>query len=352
MNPINFYKYLPYYFRKRFKEKYIIIESDDWGMERALTVETLEWMKSKFGKENFTRWTTDALETNEDLDLLFDLLNSVRNKYGSCPVITANFITHNIDYENGGELKFKPISKGFNPESEDVREKYFAGISNGCIFPQLHGYSHYNLTNLKKYFESHEGREAFMKKNLPAKSTIKSNLSFLHGELSKANSEAKMISDAAEDFNKIFGFYSSTLIPPAFIFDMGFSETLLKNKITMVQSSNRLINSDKKKCMIPFFRKKKGIVWSIRNARLDPYPGYDYNHEQCLHSIKRAFANNSPAIIDFHRVNISGKFAPEYRSKTLTEFKKLIEGIFKSWPDVKFIHSQKLNEMLWQHQVR
>lgn len=352
MNLLNFYKYLPHYLRRKFNDKYIIIESDDWGMERALTSDTLEWMKSKYGRENFTRWTTDALETNEDLEMIFDLLNQYKKKYGSCPIITANFITHNIDYTKADKLYFKPLSEGFSNESDDVREKYKYGMDNGFLFPQLHGFSHFNITSLENYFKSEEGQESFSRRFFPAKSTIKYNLSFLQGELSIDNNESVRIKDASDVFRKMFGFYSSSLIPPTFILDKNLITLVISSKIKMIQSSNRLTNSKKRRYLVPYFRKKSGIFWSIRNARLDPYPGYDFNHEQCLKSIKKAFENYSPAIIDLHRVNISGKFAPEYRERTLTELKKLFDGVYNTWNDVKFIHSQKLNEMLWQRQAR
>ena len=349
MNPFNLLKHLPHYSRRKFKKKYIVIESDDWGLERAVNAESLKWLKSKYGAENFTRWTTDALETTEDLELLFDLLREFKQKHESYPVITANFIMNNIDYSKYDKLNLIPVSSGFNADSEDVRSKYKTGIEEGFIFPQLHGYSHYNYTELEKYFYTDEGKEAFRNKFFTSKSTIRKYLTFLQGELSKNNMHSGKIKEASEIFYNLFGFKSKTIIPPTFICDMNLIDVIKKSEITMIQSSNRLVSSLKKRYHIPYFRKIKGIYWSIRNARLDPYPGYDFLHEQCLHSVKTAFENCSPAIIDFHRVNFSGKYAPEYRSRTLSELRKLFVKIYKNWSDVKFIHSAELNELLWQH---
>ena len=114
-------RYLRRFLGKRVDKKYIIIESDDWGLERALTPECLLWMEKKFGRNNFTRWTTDSLESEEDLQLLFGVLDDFKNKFDSPPIITANFITHNIDYQSKSELKFIPLHLGFNSHSEDVR---------------------------------------------------------------------------------------------------------------------------------------------------------------------------------------------------------------------------------------
>ena len=78
MNPLNLFKYLPYLLRKKFNQKYIIIESDDWGMSQNTSYSGIEFLEKKFGREKFTRWTTDSLETCEDLNLLFGILNKYK----------------------------------------------------------------------------------------------------------------------------------------------------------------------------------------------------------------------------------------------------------------------------------
>jgi hypothetical protein len=338
--------------RKKFKDKFIIIESDDWGLERALTFESISWMKKRFGEMHFSRWALDSLETSEDLNLLFDLLESYKSKFEFPPVITANFITHNINYTESDNLNLIPISKGFNRESEDVRNLYKKGIENKYIFPQLHGYCHYNLVELKKYFFTDEGREAFEKKFLLARSTMRGSLSFLHGELSKNNLSDFTIKESVAEFRNLFGFSSQSIIPPTFILDLELLGILKQNNIKLIQSANRLTSSDKKKYYLPLFKKKNGIYWSARNGRLDPHADYNFNYEQCLNSIIQGFENKSPAIIDFHRANFAGKFAPEYRDRTLTELKKLFDSIYNKWPDAKFIHTQQLIDMLWQPEIK
>lgn len=343
-------KFLPHYLRKRFRKKFVVIESDDWGLERAIEEESIDWAKRKYGEENFTRWTLDALETKEDLKLLYQVLSSYKDDAGAFPVITANFITHNIDYSNKESLSFLPLSKGFN-FSENVHESYRRGIADGLMHPQLHGYSHYNISELNEYFKTEESREAFDNKFLTSRSTIRGNLAFLQGELSESNAESSLIRIAADEFEKTFGFRSKTIIPPTFILDKKLIDDIKASGVGLVQSSNRVTESNKQRYNFPFFRKYKGLVWSIRNARLDPCKGYDFYHEQCIESIDKAFANESPAIIDFHRVNFSGRFNPAYRDRTLAELDSLIRKILLRWPDVTFIHSQKLFELIWQQKT-
>jgi len=352
MNPLNIYKYFPFFLRKKFNEKFIIIESDDWGLERALTVESIDWMKKKFVEDKFSRWSLDSLETSDDINRLFDLMEDYKNKFEYPPVITANFITHNVDHSSKDKLNFIPISRGFNKDSEDIRGLYKKGIENKYIFPQLHGYSHYNIDELENYFSSEEGIEALNNNFFVARSTIKGYLAFLQGEFSEKNSHSGKIKEASEIFNILFGFFPGSLIPPTFIFDIKLAKILKDNKITLIQSSNRLVTTNKKRYSFPYFQRRKGLYWSIRNARLDPHPEYGFYYEQCINSIGKAFENKSPAIIDFHRVNFAGKFAPEYRDRTFKELKLLFDNIHTRWPDAKFIHTQKLNDILWQQEIK
>lgn len=352
MNPLNFYKHVPFLLRKKLRGKYIVIESDDWGMERAITQESLEWVKKKFDRDKFSRWTTDSLETKDDLAVLFDLIEKYKTKFESPPVVTANFITHNVDYSSGGEMKFIPISEGFNKGSEDVRELYKTGIRDNYIYPQLHGYSHFNLIKLKDYFFSEEGKEAFENKFLCARSTIRGNLSFLHGEFGKDNLEYAKLEKSITEFINTFGFISKSIIPPTFILDKEAIKLFRKNKLELIQSSNRLKTSSNTKHYFPYLQKRKGMYWSIRNARLDPHDSYGYYHEQCLKAIDTAFENKLPAVIDFHRVNFAGRFASQYRDRTIKELDLLFSGIQKNWPEAKFIHTEKLNEILWQQETR
>lgn len=352
INPFNIKKHLPHFLRNKLTQKYIIIESDDWGLERALMNESIEWMKNKYTAEKLSRWSYDSLETCEDLDKLYGVLIKYKNKFEMPPVITANFITHNVDYASADTLKFRSLSDGFNNSDDDLKKKYTEGIEHGLIFPQLHGYSHYNLSESVKYFNTPEGRESFENKFFYAKTTIKGNLKFLHGEFGAGNLKHNYLNIAAEEFKKYFGFYSSTLIPPTFIFDREYIDELKKNNIGMIQSSNRLVTSEGERYRFPYLQNRKGIFWSVRNARLDPHSSYGFDHKQCVDSVGKAFQYNLPAVIDFHRVNFAGRFAPGYRADTLKELDLLFENIQLKWPDSKFINSQNLNEILWQQKTK
>ena len=100
-----------------------------------------------------------------------------------------------------------------------------------------------------------------------------------------------------------------------------------------------------------FFRSKNQLLCSTRNCRLDVHSDYNYNSEFCIKGIERAFENEMPAIIDIHRVNFSGTYAPETRIKTLQELKKVFDYIYWKHPEVHFITSAQFSERLKNYQI-
>ena len=337
---------LCFHLRRRTHRKVIVIESDDWGMERAVDEKALSWMRERFGESNFTRWSTDALETREDLEMLYNVLEGFKTKFKLPPIITANFVTHNVDYSSPDKLKLLPLTEGFNEQSDDVRYFYKVGIEKGFIYPQLHGYSHYNITQLEKYFITSEGREAFQKTFLFARSTIRRNTSFLHGELDRSNEEAGRFLEGIDVFQRMFGYRPTSFIAPTYILDTCFLDLLKSNGIQVLQAGNRLVNSSNQRLFYPILRKRNGLLWSIRNVRLDPHRDYGFDSQRAVADIETAFENKLPAVIDFHRVNFAGRYNPSYRDETICQLRSLLNSIYEKWPEAVFLTSNQLKDAL------
>lgn len=341
------FRYLPFYLRKKTDAKLVIIESDDWGLQRATNEASLDWAATKYGKENFTRWTTDALETTEDLGLLFDLLKSYKNDFLYAPIITANYITHNFDYDTKDKLQMKPIDISIKKENPGLYQLVLDGMKDHVFYPQLHGYCHFNFALLHNYFNTEEGREEYANNYFLAKSTIKSHLSYLEGECVNANPNfIEQLEAAQEVFYRIFGFYSDSFIPPRYIIDRKLVRTMGDLHIKYLQAGNVLINSELKRYYVPFYMKFLGQTWLTRNCRLDPHRDYNFGAEQCILKIENAFKNKQPAVIDTHRVNYSGRFAPMERYKSLAELKKVLNYLKQKHPEILFITSDKVMDYI------
>ena len=62
--------------------------------------------------------------------------------------------------------------------------------------------------------------------------------------------------------------------------------------------------------------------------------------------IEIAFRWKKPAVISTHRVNYVGSIDPKNRQKGLGELKRLISLILKKWPDVEFMSSSQLGDLI------
>ena len=100
----------------RIDGRIVVIESDDWGAIRMRSREAYERLLTRgypVDRNGYER--NDALASEEDLELLFDLLASHRDGEGRPATITANCIMTNPDFgkireEDFGTYHYEPFT--------------------------------------------------------------------------------------------------------------------------------------------------------------------------------------------------------------------------------------------------
>jgi len=65
-----------------------------------------------------------------------------------------------------------------------------------------------------------------------------------------------------------------------------------------------------------------------------------------LKEIGTAFRFHTPAIISAHRFNFIGNIDVGNRDRNLLSFKKLLNEITNRWPDVEFMFSDELGDVI------
>jgi hypothetical protein len=68
--------------------------------------------------------------------------------------------------------------------------------------------------------------------------------------------------------------------------------------------------------------------------------------DSCLGEINAAFRWRKPAVISSHRVNYIGAHYPDNRDRGLRELKRLLKAIVQKWPEVEFMTSAELGELM------
>src|SRR3954463_2455027 len=80
------------------KKRIVVIESDDWGSIRMPSRQVYQDFVAKgFPVQHSQYNRLDCLETNDDLEALFEVLSSVRDSAGRYARLTANTIVANPD---------------------------------------------------------------------------------------------------------------------------------------------------------------------------------------------------------------------------------------------------------------
>jgi len=92
-------------------------------------------------------------------------------------------------------------------------------------------------------------------------------------------------------------------------------------------------------------KNKHQQIYITRNVFFEP-TGEANQVNNALKDIELAFDFKKPAVISSHRVNYIGVIDEHNRKKGLKELKDLLTYIVKKWPDVEFMTSTELGNII------
>lgn len=348
---------------KSFKEKYLIIESDDWGSIRMPSLETYKKLLSKgldLGIGESGRYNlTDTLASAQDFEALFDVLRKHKDSYNNHPVFTAISVVANPDFEkiknnNFSTYFFEPFTetlKKYNRES--AFEMWKLGRDEKLFFPEFHAREHLNvevwMRMLRKNDEHtkmgfDEGCWGFIT-NSPYGITYQA--SFELENPADVILQKDILASGLDLFEKIHGYKASYFVPPNGPINNSLEEIAHQKKIKYVGASKvqlETLGHGKWKKNYHWLGKKNkwGQYYITRNAFFEPNaPGKDWVCS-CLNDIDFAFKWNKPAVISSHRTNYIGSLNENNRKESLKQLDLLLSSVLSKWPEVQFITSKDL----------
>jgi len=355
--------------------KIVVIESDDWGSIRMNCKQSFNRLLDKgipVDKSYFTR--NDALETNDDLWRLQDVLSNFRDINGRHPVITLNSVVANPDYDkiissDYQNYFYKKIVDSYSNnifDSSKVLEIYSESIlNNGFFKPQFHGREHLNVRkfmfNLSSRFDYdiHGAKENCLL-GLTHGHQLKSrqlynNQNYMAGfeilDETHINEINTITIEGLKLFQEIFGFKSKSFVAQSLIWGDHLLPVFKENGIKYIQGAQQFLplGNGKLKVRNNFSGNKtiyNQTLWR-RNASFEPSsnPQIDWS-SKCIKEIEIAFKWKAPAIINSHRVNYIGSINPNNRENNLIQFNNLLSKIVNRWPDVEFYSSDELGDLM------
>jgi hypothetical protein len=351
----------------RTNRKIVVIESDDWGSIRMPSREVYErLLNAGITVDRCPYNKYDSLASEEDLSALFEVLTMFRDKNGNPPIITANTVVANPDFEKiqaSGykEYFYEPFTETLRkyPAHQNAFKLWKEGISSGVFYPQFHGREHVNIPLwLSLLQENHETFKLAFENRLwglgpEIVNTGKINIQAAFdtkGKIELANQQNSVVKGLSL-FESLFGFKSQSFIANNFIWDSGLEPVLKSSGVSVIQGMKYQklpLFEEKKRKMIRHYLGEKndqGQVYLIRNCIFEPtWHSQSDNVSSCLKDIANAFFWKKPAIITSHRVNFIGHVFPDNRKKNLELLKVLIQNVLKIWPDVEFLTSAQLGD--------
>lgn len=348
----------------RFRRKIVVIESDDWGSIRMPSKEVYsEFLSRGFDIANSDYNRIDTLESNDDLNQLFDVLSSHRDYLGNYPVITANFVVGNPDFQkirnsDFSEYHFEPTTETLKryPGRDQVEALWKQGSSSGIFHPQFHGREHVNVI---RWMNALRERSPEIDFTFNMETTFSGNGDYNFMEVLDYNTPDDLesmkegLAEGLHIFEQMFGFRARSFIPPCYTWNSDVEQTLHANGIRYIQGlvvqsvPTGTFGNYRKKYHYLGERNSFGQYFLIRNCFFEP--SLQENADpvgECLNRIKIAFRWRKPVVISTHRINYMGELDARNRRDNLLLLNDLLKRIIEKWPDVEFMTSDQLGDLI------
>ena len=304
----------------------------------------------------------DALETRQDLEALFDVLDSVRDGRGKPAKFTAYALSANPDFarirDDGDHYYPEAVTETFARLAAEQPEAYAGawalwqeGRARGLIQPQCHGREHLNveLFEHKLRADAPDLRASLENDSLaaiggdPAFPGVGFTHAFGLHDSASLSRHRDILADAFEQFEKVWGMRSTTFTPPA--------QQLHPSLYSDVEVAGTLSIDKPLRCARPMGdgSRRREVNRSgrqagqrhltvVRNVVFEPGKAMGFDPvDRAMQQVAAAFRWCKPAIISSHRVNFGGHLDETNREHGLNALRSLLEHITERWPEVEFV---------------
>lgn len=349
------------------QRKIVVIESDDWGSIRMPSPEVYQkYLQAGYpvDRNPFERY--DSIASEDDLGVLFNLLLSFTDIHGHHPVITANCVVANPDFEKIKENNFENyyyelITETFKryPKHANNFEIWKKAQAEKLFFPQYHAREHLNVSKFMNALNNQDkdvlfGFENRMPGSIRKGQTRNGNYFVEATNFNSASDKdikLQIYVDGLRIFSNLFGYKSKSVIPTNYIWASDFDRIIYLEGVRYLQGAGKMKS--------PSFEdynyqhrvlgnlNEDGMINLVRNCGFEPtlsnvVDPVDY----CLRDMSIAFAMNKPAIINTHRINYVGYIDVNNRDKNIMLLRKLLNEATKRWPDIEFMTTVELGDLI------
>lgn len=355
----------------RTKKKIVVFESDDWGSIRMPSNEAREKLlkagviKNIGAANRYNRF--DTLASSEDLEALFEVLTKVKDYKGNNAKFTALSLVANPDFEKIKNSKFSEYHvEGLKKTLErysvsSALKSWKEGEESGLFYPEFHGREHLNIGAWMR---------ALQKRDVKTLAAFNQGLWGFNRDEKEVNFQAafdleiqsdleiqkKIISEGLQMFEQLHQRKARFFVPPNGKFNNTLEYELHQNGIEFISTpkiQQEVFGKGKEKKNFRYIGKRNKFkqIYITRNSFFEPSGAKSSQVQSCLNEVELAFKFNKPAIISSHRVNFIGGLDEKNRKDSLDELNQLLSKILKKWPQVEFMTSVELGDLI-KHDIK
>jgi hypothetical protein len=349
--------------------KLLAFAVDDYGNIRLASPRAIEQLKTKGVnlKGRFDQF--DAIDTRQDYEQMFEVLQSVKDKTNKSAVFTTYAMPANVDFKRTLEqcefvaanldVTYERLSQEDPENFKGAFSLLQYGITKGLIRPQFHGREHLNILAFNRLLQD---KNPELMANLDLQSLagvpnhqnlpkVRFNEAFSSWDKSEVENHKVIIEDGLKCFEQVYGYRPTTFTPPAmlihpelypFVESFGI-QAIDKPRAHQVHLGNGKYQKENNKLGI---QKGQNHVTIVRNCMFEPNSKNIDWVSFTFDQIKAAFFWGKPAIVSSHRVNFCGHIDPENRRKGLEALEALLMKVVKTWPDVEFVSVDQLADII------
>ena len=347
----------------RTNRRIVVIESDDWGSIRTPSKAVMDQFQRKGMKIADTQYNRlDALESNDDFTSLFEVLQKYRDKNNRPACLTANMLLANpafvkIKESNFQQYHYETLHDTLRhyPQHDHVEELYRQGLRTGIYKPQFHGREHVQVNRWLKALRKADENMLYAfdcETTYSGKGDYNFMESFDWDAPEEVVQHAEIIKDGLQLFRQAFGYSSASFIAPCYTWDSGIETVLAKEGVKYMQGGRKQyvprggFNNYSLRTHT-LGERQNGLMHLTRNCFFEPSLVYKSDWvDYTLACVRDAFRWNKPAIICAHRINFIGFIDESNRTRNLRMLDELLTRILRKWPEVEFVSSDELGELL------
>lgn len=343
----------------------VVFESDDWGsirMPGKKGWEELLELGYAVDKRPYERF--DTLESVEDIEALFEVLCKYKDCKGNHPIITANMLMSNPDFEKiekSGfqDYYFEPITKTYERYYGDAKaiELMRQGMDEGVFMPQCHGREHFNVAQWMRGLQ--EGDEDLLTafrfgtcgiapKNHPEQGNKLMKALYAETE-EEQNQIDEIVDEGLQMFENLWWFKSKTFVAPCYCWSELTEGVLNKYGVELIQTARAKKAAYQSPIRYYYMGQHNTFnqVYSVRNCSFEPSTKEtDTLVESLIKQVEKAFFDHKIAVFSTHRINYVSEIVTQNRSNTLALLDMFLKKLLEKYPNVEFLSSDRIIDVI------